>query len=109
MLWLPDVQALEAGMTRPFKPKRTPTFAAVVWGIMRRYVVALMFPNSPLVSIMPKSRTASVLPVDEPYATPIAPVLISGASRSPASLSASSLAQVASNATRPIERVTLRL
>ena len=35
MPWLPEVQALEVGMMRPFSSKKMPTLAAVVWGIMR--------------------------------------------------------------------------
>ena len=35
MPWLPEVQALEVGMMRPVRPKKTPMFAAAVCGIIR--------------------------------------------------------------------------
>ncbi|CNK41297.1 Uncharacterised protein [Mycobacterium tuberculosis] len=35
MPWLPLVQALEVGISRPVRPKKMLIFAAVVWGIMR--------------------------------------------------------------------------
>ena len=60
-------------------------------------------------SMAPKSRTASVLPVEEPYATPMRPSRIVSSSSKPACASAISVAQVASSDTRPMERVTLRV
>ena len=36
MLWLPEVQALFAGIMRPLMPKYTLMLAAAVCGIMRR-------------------------------------------------------------------------
>ncbi len=47
MPWLPDVQALEVGMMRPLAPKKMPTLAAVVCGIMRTYEFALSRLPSP--------------------------------------------------------------
>jgi hypothetical protein len=35
MAWLPDVQALFVGITRPFMPKKMPMLAAAVCGIIR--------------------------------------------------------------------------
>ena len=34
MPWLPEVQALEVGMILPVRPKKMPTLAAVVCGII---------------------------------------------------------------------------
>ena len=40
MAWLPEVQALEVGITRPLSPKNMPTLAAAVCGIIRMYEFA---------------------------------------------------------------------
>ncbi|VTN12391.1 Uncharacterised protein [Raoultella terrigena] len=34
MAWLPEVQALEVGITRPRRPKKSPVLTAVVCGII---------------------------------------------------------------------------
>ena len=34
MPWLPEVQALEVGTTRPVKPKNSPILTAAVWLII---------------------------------------------------------------------------
>ena len=109
MPWLPEVQALDVVTMRPVSPKNTPMLTAAVCDIILMYVLAVM-PSVVFSCIMrPKSPSACGLPVDEPYETPMRPLVTSGSPSRPASTSASSLARVAMTATRPMLRIDLRL
>ena len=52
---------------------------------------------------------SGVLPVEEPHATPVSPLAITGSPASPASSIASSAARTASCETRPMLRSCLRV
>src|ERR1700712_5214555 len=109
MPWLPDVHALVVVTMRPVRPKNTPMLTAAVCDIILMYVLALMPAVDFSVIMRPKSPSAGGEPADEPYDTPMRPLPSNGLPIRPASASASSLARVAINATRPMLRVDLRL
>ncbi|MNR11578.1 hypothetical protein D3C85_1278840 [compost metagenome] len=109
MPWLPLVQALDVGIRRPVRPKKMLILAAVVCGIIRTYVLAFRPSATELVSMLPKVLSSSVLPVDDPQATPMRPSRIEGSSSSPASRKAISEAATARRETRPMLRNCLRV
>ena len=109
MAWLPEVQALEVGISRPFKPKKMARLAAVVCGIMRMYVLAEKPSEWPYMISWARSQISRGEPVEEPLATPMRPSQMAGSSSNPASSSARSPASTHICETGPKLRSCLRV